>query len=94
LIIIIEEVIKMNRTYKVNAIYKAGMFKLLESINLTEGTLVKLNVEAQEDQPKGAQPVFPNCFIPAKKLSPLVGIVSLGGDSLNDSESLYDSDWN
>lgn len=84
----------MNRTYKVNAIYKAGMFKLLESINLKEGTLVKLNVEPQEDQPKRALPVFPNRFIPAKKLSPLVGIVSLGGDSLNDSESLYDSDWN
>ena len=83
----------MNRSYSVNAIYKAGMFKLLESINLTDGTLVKLNVEPQEDQTQEAQPVFPNCFIPAEKLSPLVGIVSLGGDSLNDSEALFDSDW-
>lgn len=84
----------MNRSYNVNAIYKGGMFRLLESINLTEGTLVKLNVEPQEDQTKGAQPVSLTRFIPAKDLSSLVGIVSLGGDSLADSESLYDSDWN
>jgi predicted DNA-binding antitoxin AbrB/MazE fold protein len=97
LIIIIGEVIKMNRSYNVNAIYKGGMFRLLESIKLTEGTLVKLNVEPQEDQKKGVQGVQPvslNRFIPAKNLSSLVGIVSLGGDSLADSESLYDSDWN
>ena len=84
----------MNRSYNVNAIYKGGMFRLLESINLTDGTLVKLNVEPQEDQTKGVQPVSLNLFIPAKDLSSLVGIVSLGGDSLADSESLYDSDWN
>jgi len=85
----------MNRSYNVNAIYKGGMFRLLESINLTEGTLVKLNVEPQEDQTtKGVQPVSLNQFISAKDLSSLVGIVSLGGDSLADSESLYDSDWN
>jgi predicted DNA-binding antitoxin AbrB/MazE fold protein len=84
----------MNRSYKVNAIYKGGMFKVLEPINLTEGILVKLDVKPQEDQTKGAQPVSINRFIPAKNLSSLVGILSLGGDSLNDSESLYDSDWN
>lgn len=80
-------------SYKINAIYKAGMFKLLESIDLTDGTLVKLNVETQ-DQMKGDQPVFPNRFISIKKLSPFLGIVSLGGDSLNESESLYDPDCN
>ena len=84
----------MNGTYKINAIYKAGMLKLLESINLTDGTLVKLNIEPQVNQKQKTQPVFPNRFIPAGKLSPLVGIVSLGGDSLSDSEALYDSDWN
>ena len=84
----------MSGSYSVNAIYKAGMFKLLESINLTDGTLVKLNVEPQEDQKQGIQPVFHNSFIPAEKLSPLVGILSLGGDSLDDSEALFDSDWN
>ncbi len=84
----------MNGTYNINAIYKAGMFKLLESINLTDGTLVKLNIEPQVNQSQKTQPVFPNRFIPAEKLSPLVGIVSLGGDSLGDSEALYDSDWN
>ncbi len=73
----------MNGSYSVNAIYKAGMFKLLESINLTDGTLVKLNIEPQEDQKQGDQPIFPNRFIPAEKLSPLVGILSLGGDSLD-----------
>ncbi len=88
-----KEVITMNSTYKINAIYRAGMFKLLESINLADGTLVKLNVEPQVNQTQKTKPVFPNRFIPAGKLSPLVGIVSLGGDSLSDSESLYDSDW-
>jgi predicted DNA-binding antitoxin AbrB/MazE fold protein len=94
LIIIIDEAIKMNRSFKVNAIYKGGMFKLLESINLTEGTLVRLNIEPQEDKKRGAQPVSLNRYIPVKKLSSLKGIVSIGGDSLNDSESLYDSAWN
>jgi len=83
LIIIIEEAIKMNRSFKVNAVYKGGMFKLLESINLTEGTLVKLNIEPQENKTKGAQPVSLNRYIPVKKLSSLKGIISIGGDSMD-----------
>lgn len=79
----------MSGSCKISAIYEAGTFKLLESIDLTDGALVKLNVESQENT-KVNQPVFPNRFIPVKKLSPFVGIISVGGDSLSDSESLYD----
>ena len=83
----------MEQTYKINAIYNAGMFKLLGPINLKEGTQVKLNVELQMDKTETEQPFCPSRFIPAKNLTPLVGIVSIGGDSLHDSEALYGPDW-
>jgi hypothetical protein len=35
---------------------------------------------------------YPTRLLPAETLQDLVGIVSLGGDALADSEALYDTD--
>lgn len=82
------------RTLQVRAVYHDGVFKLLDPLDIDEGTRVRLVVlksEAPEDEAphKG---VYPNKFIPAERLRGLIGLVSIGGDALEDSEALYDSD--
>lgn len=79
---------------KVRARYSKGMLKLKKPLRLPEGAEVSLTVTPLEAEParRKAKPrlKYPMRRLPAGTLQGLVGIVSLGGDALADSEALYD----
>ena len=81
----------------VRARYSKGTLKLKKPLRLPEGTEVTVTVKAVKasTRPRRAakrQYLYPNRTVSWEALDALVGIVSLGGDALADSEALYDSD--
>ncbi len=78
----------------VRARYSKGTLKLKKPLRLPEGAEVSLTVTPLEAEParRKAKPrlKYPTRRLPAGTLQGLVGIVSLGGDALADSEALYD----
>jgi predicted DNA-binding antitoxin AbrB/MazE fold protein len=76
------------------ALYSNGTLKLKRPLSLQEGTEVMVTVMPVDSAPASltAEPKFkyPTVTIPAENLRDLVGMVSLGGDALADSEALYD----
>ncbi len=81
--------------FQVKAVYRDGMLVLQDPLDLPNGAQVQLDVQlvsAAADSPVAAG-VHPTRFVPARRLDALVGVVSIGGDALADSEALYDPDW-
>ena len=80
----------------VRARYSKGTLKLSRKLRLPEGTEVRVTVvpvTVKSVRGKARSKFrYPNRPLPAKSLKELVGIVSLGGDALADSEALYDGD--
>jgi predicted DNA-binding antitoxin AbrB/MazE fold protein len=78
----------------VRARYSKGTLKLKKTLRLPDGAEVSLTVTPLEAEParSKAKPrlKYPTRLLPAETLQDLVGIVSLGGDALADSEALYD----
>lgn len=71
-----------------HAIYQNGSLTLLDPLDLPEGVKVRIDVYLESDTSALAPKT-----ISADRLSALVGITALGGDALEDSEALYDADW-
>jgi hypothetical protein len=83
-----------NHTYtKVRAVYHEGVLTVLDPLTLPEGTQVRLDIHAQGQKPAQEESVQPGWLLPAEALRPLIGIMPAGGDALEDSEALYDPDW-
>ena len=84
-----------NHTYaNVRAVYHDGVLTVLYPLPLPDGAQVQLDIHLQEQTPAPQSFVrYPTVFFPAKDLDRLIGIVAVGGDALEDSEALYDSDW-
>lgn len=81
----------------VRARYSKGTLKLKKPLHLPEGAEVSLTVTllAASAKPRRATKrayQSPNRVAPWEAVDALVGIVSLGGDALTDSEALYDGD--
>ncbi len=80
----------------VRARYSKGTLKLKKPLRLPEGaevtvTVTPLNMPTprRKTRPKLK---YPTVALPPSHLRDLVGVVSLGGDALADSEALYDGD--
>lgn len=91
----------MAQTDVVRAVYRDGVLELLEPLDLPEGAEVW--VELQSAPPSKAEaplpskgdqqgPSYPTRPQPSETLERLMAVVAVGGDALNDSESLYDPD--
>lgn len=79
----------------VRARYSKGTLKLKKPLRLPEGAEVSLTItplEVPVKPPARPRRKYPLRPLPADALSGLVGIVSLGGDALADSEALYDGE--
>ena len=76
---------------QVRAIYRGGVLKLLDALDLPEGAQVRLSI--QSVLPSGAELVYPTRLIPADRLDALTDLLEIGGDALAESEALYDPDW-
>lgn len=80
---------------KLPARYTKGTLKLRKRLRLPEGAAVRVTVAFDQPKAKRARKTkrkytYPNRPLPRHTLRALAGIVSLGGDALADSESLYD----
>lgn len=67
----------------IRAIYQRGSLKLLSPLDLPEGTQVDLTVEVTQENIK---------FLPARELDKMTAVFGLGGNTLKESEELYDTD--
>jgi predicted DNA-binding antitoxin AbrB/MazE fold protein len=80
---------------KLRARYSKGTLKLRAPLRLRDGTEVQVSVTPLARKPNHRRTtkrklVYPNRPLPSHRLKKLIGVVSLGGDALADSESLYD----
>lgn len=80
---------------KLPARYTKGTLKLHKRLRLPEGAVVRVTVMFGQPKTKRAKTTkrkytYPNRPLPRHTLRAISGIVSLGGDALADSESLYD----
>lgn len=73
-----------------NAVYHNGRLELREPVNLVEGATVKVIV--LEGMPMDKPGLLHVPTVPASFFRELVGVVSVGGDAVKDSEALYDDD--
>ena len=78
----------------VRARYSKGTLKLKKMLRLPDGAEVSLTITPLEAElaRRQAKPrlKYPTRLLPAETLQDLVGIVSLGGDALADSEAVCD----
>lgn len=77
--------------------YSKGTLKLRKPLHLPEGAEVRVSVTLKTSTPKRRKPAkrkyfYPTRTIRARALRDAVGMLSLGGDALADSEALYDQD--
>ncbi len=77
--------------------YSKGTLKLRRRLRLPEGTEVRVTVTVAQAEGTGRKKprrkyLYPNRPPPRHTLRAITGIASLGGDALDDSEALYDSD--
>jgi hypothetical protein len=72
--------------------YSKGTLKLRAPLKLPEGAEVRVTVTPVDKprKPHRRPYVYPTRAMPWESLEALVGVVSLGGDALADSEALYD----
>ena len=74
---------------QVRALYSAGVLKLIDDLELPEGTPLRVLIqplEASEDF--DVKLIYPTHLVPADRLDGLTGLVEAGGDALRDSEAL------
>jgi hypothetical protein len=76
--------------------YSRGTLKLQKPLDLPEGVEVRVSVTVTPSAPRRPEPTkrqctYPNRPLPSQCLRPLVGLVSLGGDALKDSEAIVDN---
>lgn len=76
--------------------YSRGTLKLQNPLDLPEGVEVRVSVTVPPAVPRQSEStsrrcVYPNCPLNPHCMKPLVGLVSLGGDALADSEALLDN---
>lgn len=88
-------------TEAVRAIYRNGVLQPLELVDLPEGAEVWVKLQVVPQHKTGMapsqriaqqSPSYPVCPQPPETLKRLIGLVSIGGDALADSEALYDAD--
>ena len=77
--------------------YSKGTLKLRRPLRLPEGTEVRVTITLAQSKRGARRPArrkyaYPTRTVPAHALQAIVGIASLGGDALADSEALYDRD--
>ena len=77
--------------------YSKGTLKLRKPLRLPDGTEVRVTVSVADTKPRrrklAKRPyTYPTRTLPARALGEIVGIVSLGGDAVADTEALYDRD--
>jgi hypothetical protein len=74
--------------------YSNGNLKLRRRLQLPEGTEVRVTITVAPKSARRARRKYhyPNRPFPPQALAGLVGLVSLGGDALADSEALDDAD--
>ena len=74
--------------------YSKGSLKLRKPLNLPDGTEVRVTVTPpatlRKHRSVRSKRTYATRSLPPDYLQPLVGVVSLGGDALVDSETLYD----
>ena len=74
---------------QVQAIYENGLLRLLERLDLPEGTRLTVTISVPVNE--GTRRfLFPTRLQPLSLLEPLIGAMSAGGDALEDTEALYD----
>ena len=79
----------------VRARYTKGLLKLRKPLKLAEGTEVQVTVTPVEAVPTSRRKrnyTYPTRAISWGSLKAITGIISLGGDALEDAEALYDGD--
>ncbi|MBN1139288.1 MAG: antitoxin family protein [Anaerolineae bacterium] len=74
------------------AVYQQGVLKLLDALQLPEGTRVRVTIQAVSSDAPPGKLTFPTRLVPAQALDRFTALVALGGDALADSEALYDAD--
>ena len=70
----------------VKAIYQNGTLKLLEPLTLPEGSTVDVSVQSTTERKQRF--IYPTNPQPAGSLDALIGLISVGGDALADTEAL------
>lgn len=79
---------------QIRAVYHNQSLNLLDPLDLPEGSLVHLNIEAvmigSTDEQRPVQLVYPTRLISVERLDSLTGLVAIGGDAVADSEMLYE----
>ncbi|MCP4358957.1 MAG: antitoxin family protein [Chloroflexi bacterium] len=80
---------------EVRAVYESGRLSLAEPLDVPEGTVVQVIIKPapEKKQEISEASSLKIRTLPASSLDALIGIVSLGGDALKDSEALYDPNW-
>lgn len=77
--------------------YSKGALKLNRPLRLPDGAEVRVSVSTLSPKSKKRRaskrnkPAYPSRPLPLHRLDRLVGVASLGGDALADSEALYDN---
>ncbi len=74
--------------------YSKGALKLKRPLRLPDGIEVRVSVSTLSAKSKKRRTskrkvAYPNRPLPLHRLDQLVGVISLGGDALADSEALY-----
>lgn len=73
----------------VPAVYEKGTLRLLKPIDLPEQAEVQVTIEAVTK----SKPHYPTCSRSLAQLKAITDAIALGGDALEESEALYDADW-
>lgn len=77
--------------YRVPVVYEKGVLRPLEPLDLPEHTRLMVTVSLRRDRESAVR--YPTRPQPLSLLDPLIGSMPAGGDALQDSEALYDEDW-
>ena len=86
------------RGVTVEAVYEDGVLRPSMPLPLAEGSVVSVIVQMPEEEREQVMEkeqiyLYPNQPQPPETLKELVGLMSVGGDALADSEAIYDPDW-
>lgn len=78
-----------NQAYaRVRAIYHDGVLTVIDPLSLPEGSQVQVDIHLQDETTAQKESASSSRFVPAETLSGLIGLISLGGDALEDIDSL------
>jgi predicted DNA-binding antitoxin AbrB/MazE fold protein len=80
----------------VPAVYEKGVLRQLRPVDLPENAEVQVTIAPLEESERATTKrrfKYPTRPQPFSTLEAITGIVSLGGDALEDTEAFYDADW-